>query len=350
MTTSTDDTSQVENPGFYIQWHFLESCNLRCRHCYQEDYKAHHVSVAQLDAIYGELSKAISTWKKDGRISLTGGEPFLEFEKLLHILNKIEKDDAFYWAGILSNGTLIDDNKIAELTKFTKLKEVQISIDGGTERVHDLTRGKGSFSKAINGLEKLISAGIPTAIMFTLTQQNAGSVADIIDLADKMGIDALTIERYTPLGNSDSDQLKLSAGRLKEIYEQIKQKKKQIESSGRKLKIRTSRPLWHLIDESLGGFCPVGYSSLCIMHDGTAYPCRRLPIPIGNVLNDGIFKIWYKSDILWNIRRKNRMTSSCGTCEDLGRCGGCRAAAYAENGDYLAQDPLCWKYKTGESQ
>ncbi|SLM29174.1 Radical SAM domain protein [Desulfamplus magnetovallimortis] len=308
------------------------------------------MSVAQLDAIYAELSKAISTWKKNGRISLTGGEPFLEFEKLLHILNKIEKDEAFYWAGILSNGTLIDDKKIAELTKFKKLKEVQISIDGGTERVHDLTRGKGSFSKAINGLAKLISAGIPTAVMFTLTQENAGSVADIIDLADRMGIDALTIERYTPLGNSESDLLKLSAGRLKEIYGQIKQKKKQIESSGRKLKIRTSRPLWHLIDESLGGFCPVGYSSLCIMHDGTAYPCRRLPIPLGNVLNDGIFKIWYKSDILWNIRRKNRMTSSCGTCEDLGRCGGCRAAAYAENGDYLAQDPLCWKYKTGKSQ
>jgi radical SAM protein with 4Fe4S-binding SPASM domain len=350
MTTSTDATSQVENSGFYIQWHFLESCNLRCRHCYQEDYKAQPVSVAQLDAIYGELSKAISTWKKDGRISLTGGEPFLEFEKLLHILNKIEKDEAFYWAGILSNGTLIDDKKIAELTKFKKLKEVQISIDGGTERVHDLTRGKGSFSKAINGLEKLISADIPTAVMFTLTQENAGSVTDIIDLADRMEIDALTIERYTPLGNSESDLLKLSAGRLKEIYGQIKLKKKQIESSGRKLKIRTSRPLWHLIDESLGGFCPVGYSSLCIMHDGTAYPCRRLPIPLGNVLNDGIFKIWYKSDILWNIRRKNRMTSSCGSCEDLGRCGGCRAAAYAENGDYLAQDPLCWKYKTGESQ
>lgn len=35
----------------------------------------------------------------------TGGEPFLEFEKLLHILNKTEKDDAFYSAGILSNGT-----------------------------------------------------------------------------------------------------------------------------------------------------------------------------------------------------------------------------------------------------
>lgn len=84
------------------------------------------------------------------------------------------------------------------------------------------------------------------------------------------------------------------------------------------------------------------------MHDGTVYPCRRLPIPLGNVLSDGIFKIWYKSDILWNIRRKNRMTSSCGTCEDLGLCGGCRAAAYAESGDYLAEDPLCWKYKTGE--
>jgi len=181
--------------------------------------------------------------------------------------------------------------------------------------------------------------------MFTLTQENAESVTDIIDLADKMGVDALTIERYTPLGNSEPTPLKLSADRLKEIYRQINKSKKLIERRGRKLKIRTSRPLWHLIDESLGGYCPVGFSSLCIMHDGTVYPCRRLPIPIGNVLKDGIFKTWYKSDVLWNIRRKNRMLSSCGTCEDLGRCGGCRAAAYAESGDYMGQDPLCWKYK-----
>lgn len=345
-----DGENKNMNPstGFYIQWHFIELCNLRCRHCYQEDYKAQPISVAQIDAIYAELSKAISTWKKNGRISLTGGEPFLEFKNLLHILDKVDKDESFYWAGILTNGTLIDDKKIAKLIKFKKLKEVQISIDGGNEQIHDLIRGKGSFNKAINGIEQLISAGIPTTVMFTLTQENAGSVEDIIDLADRMGIDALTIERYIPLGNYKSKSLKLSAGKVKEIYGQVCQKKKQIESSGRKLKIRTSRPLWHLIDEYLGGFCPVGYSSLCIMHDGTVYPCRRLPIPLGNVLSDGIFKIWYKSDVLWNIRRKNRMKSSCGTCEDMGRCGGCRAAAYAERGDYLAEDPLCWKYKTGE--
>ena len=25
-----------ENPGFYFQWHFLEECNLKCKHCYQK--------------------------------------------------------------------------------------------------------------------------------------------------------------------------------------------------------------------------------------------------------------------------------------------------------------------------
>lgn len=222
--------------GFYIQWHFIESCNLRCRHCYQEDYKAQPIPVAQIDAIYAELSKAISTWKKYGRISLTGGEPFLEYEKLLYILNKVDKDEAFYWAGILTNGTLIDDDKIAELIKFKKLKEVQISIDGGNEHIHDLMRGKGSFNKAINGIELLISASIPTTVMFTLTQENAGSVEDIIDMVDNMGIDALTIERYIPLGNSEFDLLKLSAGKLKEIYGQINQKKNRSRAVGENLR------------------------------------------------------------------------------------------------------------------
>jgi radical SAM protein with 4Fe4S-binding SPASM domain len=37
---------------------------------------------------------------------------------------------------------------------------------------------------------------------------------------------------------------------------------------------------------------------------------------------------------------------SCGKCEYVNVCGGCRARAYAMSGDYLAQEPFC-SYQPG---
>jgi radical SAM protein with 4Fe4S-binding SPASM domain len=124
---------------------------------------------------------------------------------------------------------------------------------------------------------------------------------------------------------------------------------------GATLKIIKYRTLWAMIDPDrakipdvpleidLGGMCSIGIDSLTILPDGTVLPCRRLPIPIGNLTNDSIFKIWYTSDLLWKIRNKNNLKGKCNKCELIPRCSGCRAIAYAVTGDYLAEDPQCWK-------
>ena len=37
----------------------------------------------------------------------------------------------------------------------------------------------------------------------------------------------------------------------------------------------------------------------------------------------------------------DRLTGACGACSYRWACGGSRARAYAVNGSYLAEDPLC---------
>ena len=109
------------------------------------------------------------------------------------------------------------------------------------------------------------------------------------------------------------------------------------------LRIRTSRPLWCLIDPEMGGFCPAGLSCLAILHDGTVLPCRRLEIPIGNIVRDGLYRIWYTSDVLWRLRDKKGLAKGCNGCQWLSNCGGCRAIAHALTGDFMGSDPQCWK-------
>lgn len=330
---------------FYFQWHFLNTCNLRCKHCYQENYQFHDMDMATLKRIADEIINTLKKWRMYGRISLTGGEPFTS--KHLHeLFQYLDDSEQIVSIDILTNGTLITDEDVIKLKKYKKLHQIQISLDGGTAEVHDSVRGKGNFEKAINGIRKLKAAGIEVALMYTLQNLNKDGVDDYIDIAIKENVDALTVERVTPCGQSAMEDI-VSADEIRKIYTSITKRANAMSS---KPVIRRARPLWvntlcdnTRTDCNIGGFCPVGLTALAILHDGTVLPCRRMEIPLGNILTDGLFKIWYTSDVLWKIRDKNNLKGKCHNCQDLASCGGCRAVAYATTGDYLEEDPQCWR-------
>ena len=328
---------------FYFQWHFLNSCNLRCTHCYQENYVPVELPIEQLLTIANRIIDALDKWGMYGRISLTGGEPFVS-HSLYSLLDYLDSQERICSIHILTNGTLITDSVCEKLKKYKKLDEIQVSLDGGTAAVHDVTRGTGNFAKAINGIRLLKKYNFKVSSMFTITNKNKSDIINFIDLAVKEHIDYISLERVTPCGHSDTKDI-LSKEELHSVFELIN--KKAEEFSGR-LVVRRTRPLWtNLADESkenkkVGGFCPVGFTCLAILCDGTLLPCRRLEIPIGNVLTDGIFKPWYSSKVLWDIRDKNNLKGKCHGCKKLSNCGGCRAVSYALTGDYLEEDPQCW--------
>ncbi|MFW5637661.1 MAG: SPASM domain-containing protein, partial [Methanoculleus sp.] len=68
---------------------------------------------------------------------------------------------------------------------------------------------------------------------------------------------------------------------------------------------------------------------------------------VGNVRQEPFGDIWYGSDILIALRDPDRLSGRCGRCEYRRACGGCRARAYGEVGDILAEDPCC-PYEPGE--
>ncbi len=328
------------NNEFYIQWHFIDSCNLRCSHCYQKDYNHKDINFNMLKSIFLKIDEAMSKWRMNCFISLTGGEPFLKPAGLFYLIDLIEKSDNFKKFAILTNGTLIDNRIINKIKDYKKLSEIQVSLDGHDEETHDNIRGRGTFLKAVESIKKLKNAGIKTSVMFTLHKKNMGSAVKMPALADSLKIDALTVERMTTMSEAEKEEFFIDALELKKVYSDVYYKAKK-ELSGKDTKLVTSRPLWNLIDENTGGYCPVGFSSICIMHDGTLLPCRRLYLPLGNILTDGLFKVWYNSDILWQMRKRDA-TNECSSCAHIERCGGCKAISYYSNKDLNTKDPQCW--------
>jgi radical SAM protein with 4Fe4S-binding SPASM domain len=95
------------------------------------------------------------------------------------------------------------------------------------------------------------------------------------------------------------------------------------------------------------GGCAAAFSGLTILPDGTITPCRRLPVPIGNVRRDSLREVWATSEVLQRLRDQGSYRGKCGTCSRWNVCRGCRAIAYAYahlqgQADYLAEDPQCF--------
>ena len=285
---------------------------------------------------------AVEKWGRIASFSLTGGEPFLRQQELFSIANLLDDRSVVGYYDILTNGSLIDVESLAKLTRLKKLRRVQLSLEGASPETNDMVRGRGSFASTLDAIQRLKNAKLVVSVMTTVTRVNAHEIPALIDLLEGRGVDALALERFVPEGQGKNMLDKaLTKEETKDVF-------KTIHRAGRlprPLRMLMYRPLFCLLDQddsTVGARCSVGTNALTVMHDGTVFPCRRLPIPLGNILHDGLYKIWYDSPVLWAIRNPQNLKGKCGRCDLVSLCRGCRAVAYAHSGDYLAEDPQCW--------
>lgn len=337
------DELNIENE-FYFQWHITEKCNLRCKHCYHAAYtSANELSLSELILIGDKIDSTLKKWDIDGTLSITGGEPFMIKGKLFPLLRYINALKTINYFDVLTNGSLLDEAILLDLKEFQKLRRVQLSLEAGNEELNDQIRGNGSFEKTLLAIRLLKQNDFQVAVMMTISHINKNEVEPLIDILKQEGVDTFSAERFIPEGAGANlkDEF-LTAEEVREVFQRIYS----LAMKEDKIRILLYRPLFALLDgndPTVGALCSAGNNALTIMHDGTIYPCRRLPIPIGNALADSLYKVWYTSEVLWNLRNPANIKGKCSGCNLIPICRGCRAMAYALTGDYLAEDPQCWK-------
>lgn len=326
---------------FYFQWHITERCNKSCLHCYQTGKPQPELPLSSLEAILHQLDQALIKWQKQGSMSLTGGEPFVREEDLFALMDRVDKTGSFSYYDILTNGSFISDDQAMRLRGLAKLRRIQVSLEGACPETNDAIRGHGSFEDTLDAIRCLKKYGLTVSVMTTLSRLNYREIPALITLLENEGADTLAVERLIPEGSGSRlrDQL-LSPQELRILYEDVYEL-----AQRSKVRLLLYRPLFALVaphDPTAGALCSAGNNALTIMPDGMVYPCRRLPVPIGNILEDGVFKIWYGSDVLWRIRNPEELGGKCRSCDLLTSCRGCRAMAYFATGDFMAEEPQCW--------
>ena len=337
---------------FFVQWHLTEKCNLRCTHCYQTGKGTDEMRLGEIKATISEIEEMLRAWSEayglefSPSFNITGGEPLLHGD-IFEILEEMRRRRFDVY--LLSNGALMSEEK-AKLLSWLGVRGVQVSIEG-PEKIHDSIRGKGSFSSSLKGIGYLLDADIKVSLNVTLSDINADHFMDMISLSSSLGVQKLGFSRLVPSGRGTVLLNRmLDKERVKELYRTI------FSQNTNGLEIVTGDPVasrMTAIDDAAdsgsfpAGGCAAGVSGFTILPDGTITPCRRLPIPVGNVRKDDLREIWATSGVLEALRDRSRYNEKCQTCKRWADCRGCRAIAYAYSrskgeDDYLAEDPQCF--------
>ncbi len=337
-------------PGnLILQWHVTERCNYRCAHCYQESYSGEELGYQNLLNILDQFKELLGSWRSragrlpvHGHITVTGGEPFVR-EDFLDLLEVLSANKEYFSFAILTNGSFIGATMARRLRALGPTF-VQVSIEG-TPDTHDGIRGAGSFEKATSALKCLVRENICTSVSFTAYRGNFREFTEVARLGRRLRVNRVWADRLIPWGNGAAlrDQV-LTPDETREFFEIMNNER--IKAKRRwfgKTEIAMRRALQFLVAGGKPYHCTAGDTLVTVQPNGDLYPCRRMPIRVGNLMEKPLMELYYTSDLLRSLRDRSHLNDTCRDCLYSEMCrGGLKCLSYAISGDPFSADPGCW--------
>lgn len=348
-------------PGPVVIWNLIRRCNLTCKHCYSisadRDFPG-ELSTAEVFAVMDDL-KAFGV----PVLILSGGEPLLRGD--IFEVSRRAQEMGFY-VGLSTNGTLIDEHNIERITTVG-YDYVGISIDGLRETHDRFRRLAGAFDASMKGIRLCHAHGIKVGMRFTMTQDNAHELPQLLTLMEGEGIDKFylshlnyagrgninrkhdvflettrwamdllfdTCWRYTSerknkefvTGNNDADGVYLLHWIKKHFPERVAH-------------MHTKLAQW---GGNSSGVNVANIDNLGNVHPDTFWWHYNL----GNVRERPFSEIWedISDPLMAGLKaRPRKLQGRCGACRYFDICGGnTRVRAHQLTGDPWAEDPACY--------
>jgi len=298
---------------FGFQWHITDRCGGGCRHCYQTAFDG--ASELPVDALK-RVADSIMTALPDVPVSinLTGGEPLL-YQRInkaggvnvrtdddvnlgvFELMSYLSTFDNLHELNIITSTIGLNQSAINNLKTIPKLTSVKVSLESHTPLINDGIRSPGHFYTVTRNIKALIDAGLSVVIMATLSRRNYKSVEGLCRLCADIGATGVILERYVPLGRgADLADCVLTSEEWRDIAAaviRVADIDAPIDDLLPYRAFRIDTPHGTLGDdcEVSGAFCNLGPSSMALMPDGTVYPCRRVPIAVGKLPDDGMERV-----------------------------------------------------------
>jgi radical SAM protein with 4Fe4S-binding SPASM domain len=239
------------------------------------------------------------------------------------------------------------------------VRRISLSIDGADAQTHDGFRQvTGSFDAALAAAALSREEGLEFQVNTTVSKANVSQLEGILRLALDLGAASFHPFLLVPTGRGKElanyeigperyeEVLTWMYGKSRELpillkptcaphYYRIHRQKEQ--EAGRSA--RATAPGMNAMSKG----CLGGQSFAFISNTGEVQICGFLELIAGRLREENLDfeKIWRESPLFEAVRRIDEYHGRCGYCEYRKVCGGCRARAFAETGDFLGEEPYC---------
>ncbi len=309
-------------------------CNMNCSFCYSKDKRDNSdIAIGEWKTFFDNNNQSI----KD--INFGTGENTL-LEEWFDLVNYINREYPIIKQALTTNGTLITKIKndpLKEEVINRAISEIDVSIDYGDEKLHDLFRGcKNAFQNAIATLEYCHENMIqPTVVIMGIDNNlQPDNIKKIFDIARKYEA-FVRINFFRPV-NSQCD---LSPPKFQTILDLLDY------ISGNEIIVSLSDPLFNAIFTNSKKYeDPSSWSSIRILPNGFIFPSTYLisdNFKLCHISDPDALRNLSENEIIKTIIKK-KLPKECTSCSEANRCnGGTIDRRYLWYNSLSERDPYC---------
>lgn len=346
------DKSIYEIQFGQIQFEITGRCNLKCQHCRAVGEMAKDVELSQIEKImiFGRMFSP-----SYAEVIVSGGEPLMH-RKFLQIMELVRQNGGES-VTLTTNGILLN-RPILNFLRNLEFKRLMLSVslDSIKPKEHNWFRGcQSAYKKARKAIDLMVEENLPnttSSVRMTLRPEQLSEMEDMATFIFNTGCQRVNFSSIHPSGRAiEHPELWMNWEQLKQFVETIFRLQKIFPSS---FQIGTNDPLKCLLRKhhDIGGEgeivfdgCAAGAATFNISANGDMTPCALMDLPIMNIRNltvEQMIHAYQNNSVIKNLLEMN-IKGKCGSCSLKFQCGGCRARALVRYGDYLGEDPCCWK-------
>ena len=329
-------------PPLRVTFEVTYRCNLSCSFCFQEFARVESPEFRKnYELSPEELSEAVTGLPKLSLITFNGGEVFVRRD-FPDLLRKITRQGRRF--NIVTNGTILSEDKIKLLVDETNALSVGISIDGIGETHDEIRRQPKAFDRTVKNMRELVAyreksrKRFPVVDMKTvITSENIDELVDIYELGADIGVVYLTFSclrtselifalpcRASLDDEAYSDQpplldLDINIDVLRSQLEKIVAR---AEAGGPAVRFYPDYPSIEGVLKYYAGQgemedyepCHAPWTNIRVAPNGDVYPC--LSYRMGNIKEQDLLEIWRGEE----LRRFRSLFSQGNVAACMGCC------------------------------
>jgi radical SAM protein with 4Fe4S-binding SPASM domain len=209
---------------------------------------------------------------------------------------------------------------------------------------------KGSFKKALKGIELLIEHRIFPQIIFCLQKLNAHDLENTIRLAHRLGVKSFEINPLA-LNGDRPNSIGCESLPVEDLIELEQKVENELAEryAGMHIDLYLPPALKGIQELSRHALCTCNIFNICgILSNGDVSICgigrTNKDMVMGNVKQDSIARIWQEGNLFQEIRQRvpSELSGICGKCLFKYQClGFCRADVLGHKQTLVDSYPIC---------